>query len=1013
MTTPHPIDEKLRSNYQKYAAKNPLFALDEEWLRFNDPGLALAAGEDPAFDYLDYYLARQTSLVSPNPFFDWKVYDTRSSWLGRGGRSPIEYDFMTVGLERNISPHWIFRNEYLAVMRPGAAHIAYTPDELAALRRNYGSDYLAWLISIEKFDRASPMFSFRFYRHQIGEPGLSNLQTLRRYLMGGHADGPHGTPLYDDTWYLARYADELSVGTEPYHRHASGIQHFLDEGIRKGFSPVPDFDCDFYVKGNPLVAKEIGPGKFACPIHHFLGNLAAPHLKPNAYFDPIWYLDENPDARKEMEAWGLLHPLEHFLHAGYARGWRASRPLMQVSIPEDFAKAAFERRAALTANQYLISGRKVGFATEGHAFSAVIPVYNHFDFTASLLVQLARDHGPGSANPAQVIVVDNGSSDRTPELPRMFDGLVYLRVDAPIGYTAASNLGGKEATAPMVAFLNNDIELGIRALDELVEALQGDETLGAAGPKIVLTDGKMAEAGGVIFDNGGTAGFGRGLDPERDAVNIARDVDYVSGCALVIRRELFERLGGFDELFSPGYFEDTDLCLRVWEAGQRIRYLPQSHIVHYEYASFAKGRPKEISYFRMLGNQAKFARKHREALPVVAAPSDPLDVSTAAFRRGRVDGKYVIFVEDLVPSAMFGSGFVRSEDVVREFIARGWRITAWAGSPRPGDQAFVDAYRGRVDVRYMKDIPFAGLLAEAGGAADLVWVCRTHNMANFRKRVTDWRRGAPGRRLVADTEALASLRNAFPGHTLSALADDPRAAKVVRGELATAEGYDQVVCVNQAEAALAARALQTDAVSVLGHRFEVARDVPGFAARHGFVFCGAIHHPTSPNLDSLRWLARDILPRIRAAIPDAALTFVGYLRGDVVLPSEITDVVTVVGSVEDLRPTFDAHRVFVAPTRLAAGVPHKVQQAMAFGIPAVITANLAEQLEAAPGGTPFLSTAIDSDAFAASCVRLHADAGMWATVQADAWAEIERTAAPAVFSRQFDAILEALDAGRA
>ena len=1008
MTTPHPIDEKLRGNYQKYAAKNPLFNLDIEWLRYNDPTLVLEAGDDPEFDYLGYYLARQTSLVSPNPFFDWKIYDARSSWLGRGGRTPIEYDFMTIGLEKNISPHWIFRNEYLAVMRPLQEAWAYTEKEIAQFRRNYGSDYLAWLISIEKFERASPLFSFRFYRHQIGKSELSNRETLRHYLMGGHVDGPHGTALYDDEWYMARHGEELSVGSEPYHRHKSGIQHFLEEGVHKGFSPIPDFDEDFYVKANRKVAKEIGPGMFHRPIHHFLGNLATPDLKPNPYFDPVFYLDENPEARKEMQAWGLLHPLEHFLHVGYARGWRANPPLMQVSIPEDFAKATFERRAALTTNQHLMTGRKLTLATEGATFSAVIPVYNHFDFTASLLVQFARDHGPASPNPAQVIVVDNGSTDRTPELPELFEGLTYVRTETPIGYTAASNLGAREATTPYVIFLNNDIELGIRALDEMVEALAADPTLGAVGPKIVLSDGKVAEAGGVIFVNGGTAGFGRGLDPDREVVNIARDVDYVSGCALAMRRDLFERLDGFDELFSPGYFEDTDLCLRIWLAGERVRYLPRAHIVHYEYASFSKGRPKEISYFRMLGNQKKFLRKHREVLPEVAAPIEPLDVCTAAFRRGGVEENYVIFVEDLVPSAKFGSGFVRSEDVVKEFIARGWRVTVWAGSPRQGDEEFVEAYRGRVDVRYMRDVSLPRLLSEAGGAADLLWVCRTHNLSNFRKRLGDWRRGSPDRRLVADTEALASLRNAFPGQRLSAIAAEPKAVKVVKGELAGAEGCDRVVCVNRAEADLASQALQSDAVSVLGHRFEVNRDAPGFDARKGFVFCGAIHHPTSPNLDSLRWLATEILPLIRKSIPDATLSFVGYLRGTVELPPEITEAITVVGGVDDLKPVFDAHRVFVAPTRLAAGVPHKVQQAMALGIPAVITENLAEQLEALPDHAPFVSTPLETEAFAAKCVELHADPAKWTMVQSDGWTEIERTASPDAFARQFDQILESL-----
>ncbi|HEX8233445.1 MAG TPA: glycosyltransferase [Caulobacteraceae bacterium] len=1004
------VDEKLRGNYRKYAAANPLLKLDPEWLRRNDPMLALAAGDDPEFDYLGWYLGRQQdrAFPSPNPFFDWAIYDARSNYSNRGGRTPIEYDFLTTGLERNAAPNWLFRNEHFAGLRAGIGEKPMTNAQLNALRHNYGAFYLAFLFNIDRFERAGPLFSFRFYRARTGSAEADKRALLRHYLMDGHVQGLHGTPLFDEEWYRARYGEALAVGSEAHHRHRSALQHFLDIGVREGFSPIPDFDAEFYVEQHPEAADEIAMGWFASPVDHWLGNLASLNLAPNPYFDPRYYLEENPQVHAEMAALGLVNPLEHFLHAGYARGLRASQPLLEVATPEKYAKAGFEKRAALAAHQALLAPLRPNLAVSRPRVSLVIPVLDHFAFTAALLARLAAEYGEGSACPAEVIVVDNGSTDRTLELPELFPGIVYVRADEPLGYTLACNLGAERATAPVLVFMNNDIELGPGMLAQLAEALETDAAIGAAGPKIVLPDGRVQEAGGVLFANGGTAGFGRGDRPEQEPLNLPRDVDYVSGCALAVRREAWERVGPFDERFSPGYFEDTDLCLRLRQAGWRVRYLPQAWLTHYEYGTFSKGRPKEISYFRMYANKGKFMAKHRRELPEIGAPTEPFDLSGAAFRLGGKAGRLALMIEDLVPSRLYGSGFARSEDVVQEFLRRGWRLTILAGQPRPGDGRFLERYQGQVDIRYLPSTPLAKLLEELGPALDLVWVSRTHNIANLRSELLAWRRKGPGRRLVADTEALASLRNAFPGQGPSELQGDPRALEAVRGELDPAADFDEILCVNPQEAELASAALESQKVGVLGHRFELERrQSPPFESRHGFVFCGAIHESYAPNMDSLVWFCGEILPRIQARLPQAHLTFVGHVREGLTLPEEVTARALVLGQVAELAPVFDQHRVFVAPTRLAAGMPHKVQHAMTLDIPCVITRNLADQLAPSPELTPFLAAAVDPEDFAARCIELHGDAALWARVQRDARAEIEGSASPEAFSRAFDQVLEA------
>lgn len=959
---------------------------------------------DPDFDLLDYYLSRQLNglLPSPNPLFDWALYDRRAGYRQRGPTVPVELDFMSNGLEHNISPHWILHPQHF-----GAAQ-GYNEEELAAVRKNFGSDYNAYLNNIERLDRPGPMFSAKFYRFVTGFDG-DNKASLLRYLKGDHVAGVHGTPLFDESWYRARYEEDmLLVGREPQHRFRSAIEHFMVEGIARGYSPIPDFDADFYLQTYPDVSEGIAEGHYSSAIDHFLAALRSGRRRPNPYFDPVYYLDQHPNVRQEMHETGLVHPLEHFLHVGYKRGYRASPPLISVEIPERFAKAMFERRARLATHEYLIAPTRLDMKVAKPEISVVIPVSNHFAFTASLLVQLATEYGPDCKRRAEVIVVDNGSTDRTTEVPDLFPGVVYVRTEEPIGYTAACNLGAKEATAPVIVFVNNDIELGKGALSAFLDAFAADKTVGVLGGKIVLTDGRTQEAGGLVYANGGTAGFGRGMAPDREVLNIARDVDYVSGCLLAVRASLFTQLGGFDELFSPGYFEDTDLCLRAWAAGSRVRYLPHAYITHYEYGTYSKGRPKEISFGKMFANKSKYLRKHRDVLLRTGVAVIDRDQTRGAFRLGGRDTKYMLMIEDLAPDHLFGSGFARSEDVLKEFLARGWRVSVLAGAKRPGDDRFVERYSGRLDLRYQIDTGLDQLLEEIGGALDVAWVCRTHNLSNFRDPLLNWRRGGEGRRLVADTEALASTRTAFPGGLPSDIRGSAEAARVVLGEIGPAEDFDEIVCVNGHEAELAKVALPAKTPFVIGHRFDIGRSETMFEERSGFVFCGAVHEPYAPNLDSLKWFCGEILPLIRKEIPDARLDVVGYIREGISLPKAVAENATILGRVDDLAPVFDRYRVFIAPTRLAAGMPHKVQHAMALGIPCVATANLADQLELSSDLTPLVSAPVDAAAFASQCVALYRDAALWGKVQADGYAEIIRKASAETFSAQFDKVLEGL-----
>jgi glycosyltransferase involved in cell wall biosynthesis len=188
---------------------------------------------------------------------------------------------------------------------------------------------------------------------------------------------------------------------------------------------------------------------------------------------------------------------------------------------------------------------------------------------------------------------------------------------------------------------------------------------------------------------------------------------------------------------------------------------------------------------------------------------------------------------------------------------------------------------------------------------------------------------------------------------------------------------------------------------VLGHAIAVQPSSGGFTDRAGFLFVGALPDDDTPNADSLRWFVGKVWPLVCATLgPSAKLRIVGTCQAPSVLALASASV-QIVGAVPDLRPELESARVFVVPTRYAAGMPHKAHEAAAGGLPMVVTPLIADQL-GWRGKVPLGAEPAD---FAAECLRLHEDAGHWATVREQLLAAVADDCAPAAFDSALAAVL--------
>lgn len=221
--------------------------------------------------------------------------------------------------------------------------------------------------------------------------------------------------------------------------------------------------------------------------------------------------------------------------------------------------------------------------------SVIVPTRNRLDLLQVCLKGLLQTRYPGELD---IIVIDNGSDD-----PATLDYLAALdedfvrviRDDGPFNFAALNNRAVEYASGELLCFLNNDIE--IRDPDWLtIMARQATrEDVGAVGARLLYPDGRIQHAGVVIGIGGAAAHAHRRLDPDEKGYfhrhSLPQFVSAVTAACMVVSREKFDAVGGFDGARFAVSFNDVDLCLRLREKGLENLYEPRATLVHHESVS--------------------------------------------------------------------------------------------------------------------------------------------------------------------------------------------------------------------------------------------------------------------------------------------------------------------------------------------------------------------------------------------------------------------------------------------
>ncbi len=639
--------------------------------------------------------------------------------------------------------------------------------------------------------------------------------------------------------------------------------------------------------------------------------------------------------------------------------------------------------------------------------SIVIPVLNKVDFTRKCLDALRR-HTP--AGHYEVVVWDNGSTDGTKdylEKQCAVDPAVrYYRSEENLGFVGGNNAAVQHARGEFLVFLNNDTEPQAGWLEALLQTVESDSTVGAVGAKLVYPDGKLQEAGGIIFRDASGWNYGRTQDPRDPRFNFPREVDYCSAACLLVRTALFRQLGGFDVRYSPAYYEDTDLCFALRHHGYRVVYQPRCEIIHHEGATAGQDLTKGFKQYQV-ANRQKFTEKWKEALGRQHAP----DASLVRRASHRARGQRILVIDPLLPMYDRASGSRRLFEMLKILAAGGNAVTFIARNGQGGEryvaelQALgIEVYAG--DAERMKECGFAvkcwpldlpKLLRDS--QYETIILSFWYVAEQYLSRLRTW---SPKSRVVIDTVDVHFLRERrqaelYQDHKLLL-----RALDTYRRELNVYRQADALITVTEDDRQALLKEIPQSCIFVAPNIHEVAADIPPVDHRNGLLFVGGFGHP--PNEDAVLYFHREVWPRILQRVPAARWTIVGN-NPPAAVQALAGPAIEVTGYVPSMEPYLRSHLVSVAPLRYGAGMKGKIGEALANGLPVVTTHIGAEGmgLEDGKGGT---LVGDDPEAFANHVARLYTDRGLWNQLSAQGRQHIESHFTPQCIARQLETLLD-------
>ena len=609
-------------------------------------------------------------------------------------------------------------------------------------------------------------------------------------------------------------------------------------------------------------------------------------------------------------------------------------------------------------------------SVESPDVSIIIPVHNKWAYTAACLRSVAETANKASY---EVIVVDDQSSDQTNGFLRQVDGLILVTNEKNLGFIGACNRGAEQARGSHLVMLNNDAQVLDGWLDALLDTFQQFPDTGMAGARLIYPDGRLQEAGGIIFNDGSGWNYGRDDDPDKPEYQYVREVDYCSGACIMLETSVYRELGGFDTHYAPAYYEDTDLAFRVRQKGLKVRVQPLATIIHHEGVSSGTDISSGVKKYQAV-NREKFLQRWQTELAQyphpLAGPEDTQGLRQA--RDHRLKGR-ILVIDAYTPEPDQDSGSLRLRHLLNCMRDLGYGVTFFAENRGHSGKYTTEIQQDGVEAVYnpwLESLP--SFFKERGPDFDFIMISRHYVALNF---LSLMERYCPNAKFLFDTVDLHYLRETRLAELENSVPLKQVAQQTRRSELAIIAEADATLVVSTVEKSV----LESDApdarVHVVSNVHEVVGSQRDWADRKDIFFVGGYQHP--PNVDAAIWFVQKIWPLVREKMPEARFHLIGSKAPDKVSALHGNGV-EFHGFVETLEPWLDGCRVAVAPLRYGAGVKGKVNISMSRGQPVVATPMAVEGMFVTSGKEVLVAET--EEKFAAEVVRVYQDEALWNSI---------------------------------
>ncbi|MBS1076579.1 glycosyltransferase [Gluconobacter kondonii] len=918
--------------------------------------------------------------LSPNRFFDEEWYLRQNPDVREGIRLGI-FDsgflhYCESGF-RSRSPHWLFSEENYFSCNPDLS-----PHVLTAQGFCNGYDHYLAIGDQEHrkshafFDpevfRAASMAERQHYDFSMGD--------FFQFIRFSSAGRRRSSWYFDPKWYLDHYPDV--VEDLKNNRYQSPLHHYLTNGNPTAYDPNPWFSEAFYAAQHPDVSAVVEQGRFRNGYEHFIRFGISEKRQPQADVDLADFLRQSGMQRM------LRQPNIPDTFALWIQSQGSPVQDETVEASEEQCQLLDLQRAQTLIPSMVRAPLNFQPITIPD-ITVILPVSNQFQETLSTFAALHANNDRS----LQVILIDSGSTDETSEIERFVRGIHIIRPPYRTTHAEQLGLGLELARAEIVLLLSAGTQPFPGSLKIALEAFTDPQVWAVGGQSLGL-NGKVREAGSIVWRNASFTPFGSGMRANEPEIAFRRWVDGFTGGLLFCRRSALREHNRLTlECIGPEA-EMLAICLSLRQAGGKILYDP-------DVIDRSASEPAIAPDLRAR-NEAWLKRRFAGLLSRQMLPG-----SSIMRARSTVETSGILFLCQQLPHTILGTTYLRHRDMMIGLSQLGYQVTVF-----PLDGTLHDCVATALDfppdIELMDDCDLSelpGFLKDRAECFDTVWVGGTQTLQQVALILQQHSRSLPKLGIVVDVHASPAREShlrrrvgAVNNHEL--FLDDL--------ELDTDQVWlAQAVVVGNEDEKTDLEALGLTNIRVIGSPPIPPTLSPPFEERSGILLALPVHASGDSVHDGLHFFIHDVLSKLDRDLPPEATVLLAGYRSDLIDLSAYTRYRRLEAFMEnsDLATLYRSRRILVEPARVLTSAPREILDAAAAGLPAVLSETVCHTLGLKDGKTCLSGGFCDPERFAQAVIRLYTDRDLWNTISRQAQARMEEDAIHSTFYDDLKGIL--------